>query len=174
MFLYGKKDLTHDDLRDMFNGTKPVLKQSEVRHVAVPWLDELSTANTWPLFVNDKLVMSYMPSHSTAERLPPRQYWWSVLNTFYPQYVHDAIRKALDIRHKNDADNNEADTILITDEWYDELMNLPFRSQKKGTMVHLLKQGAKRVPTSRKRIKHTVLLPKDHPQTTQNKGIKKI
>ena len=139
-----KEHVTHDDLKGFMNDTKPIMKQSDVRHVKMPQLDEISTARIFPLFKNDPVLMAYLPSHSSENRLPPHDFFFDILNTLYPEYVYDAKRKALDLRHLDDA-NNKDQTVLITEEWYKDMMDMPFKSGKKGRMVHLLKQGSKPV-----------------------------
>ena len=53
-------------------------------------------------------------------------------------------------------EDNEADAIEISDEWWEKLTAMPFVSQNKGKTLHLLKKQAKAVPQNRKRVKRDI------------------
>ena len=49
-----------------------------------------------------------------------------------------------------------ADAIEISEEWWQKLTALPFVSQNKGKTLHLLKKQSKAVPQNRKRVKRDI------------------
>ena len=53
-------------------------------------------------------------------------------------------------------DGDGANTIEISEEWWDKLTALPFVSQNKGKTLHLLKKQAKPVPQNRKRVQRDI------------------
>ena len=63
-------------------------------------------------------------------RLPDREYTFNIMNTFHPKYVEQIIKHANEQRNSvaGEAQANEA--IEVTDEWWDALNAIPFKSCK--------------------------------------------
>ena len=80
-----------DFLRQVLNGEKKLLKVSECKFVNVPKFDELGTCHIYPKFVLDKKVVQYLQDSYPRNRWPDRTYFYTVLNTVYPDYVKKLI-----------------------------------------------------------------------------------
>ena len=73
-----------------------------------------------------------------------------MLNTIYPDYLKRVIEHAVDIRNKPEDNEEKKEFILISDDWYEQLMSHPYISskllwtynnaiEKPGSTIHLLK-----------------------------------
>ena len=58
----------------------------EVAQVQTPMYDELEVKNLWPLFKEDKHFAMYFPDYREHGRIPDRNYFFAVLNTFNRDY----------------------------------------------------------------------------------------
>lgn len=60
--------------------------------VTVPCYDELSVKNLWPHMKLVPEFMQFMPDSIPKNRLPSRDYFFSVMNTLNPEYVQSLIK----------------------------------------------------------------------------------
>ena len=86
--------VNRDFIRAVLKGDKKLLKISEKRSVNVPMYDELSVKNIFPKFKRDVKVMQYLQDSYPANRNPDREYFFTVLNTVYPEHVEKMIAHA--------------------------------------------------------------------------------
>ena len=139
-----EKMLNKDFMKQLLTEAKKLLGLHQVRHVNMPRYDELSVKKFWPLMQKDVIFMLYMPDPTADGRLPEREYFWNVLNTLQTEYVQQLIEHANAQRMTVQEDG--ADAIEISEEWWQRLNALPFVSQNKGKTLHLLKKQSKAVP----------------------------
>ena len=119
--------------------------------------------------------MRYFPKKLAKGRVPDREYFFNVLNTFQSDYLQSIVKHANDQRNSvaNESIANEA--IEITDDWWNALNCNAFTSckspilgtltciffyswaERKGRTIHLLKASSKKVPQERKRRKIDLL-----------------
>ena len=59
-----------------------------------------------------------------------RTYFFNVINTVYPEFLKKIVDHAIEIRNKPEDNEEKKEFILITDNWYDELMEHPYLSSK--------------------------------------------
>ena len=118
--------------------------------------------------------MLFMPSHMTEERLPQAQFFYDLMATIYPHLLKGLIDKALVQRHKKSLENDKEQTILISDQWMEDLKDLPFTPGKRGRFVHLLKSGAKPVKIKRIKRSREQLDPKEFDELLKKSSKKKI
>ena len=71
-----------------------------------------------------------MPSKLPKGRVPDREYFFNCLNTIHPEFVQQIVRHAQDQRNTAAIEDLAAETIEITDEWWDQLHQVPFISCK--------------------------------------------
>ena len=71
-----------------------------------------------------------MPDPGSGSQLPERSYFWNVANTVEHSYVQNLITHANNQRMKAKDDENNAQTIEITDAWWEKLQAMPFVSCK--------------------------------------------
>ena len=63
------------------------MKKKQVDHIAVPHYDELSVKAIWPEFSKDPHFCSFFPAVFPKGKGPPREYFFNILNTLYPDYL---------------------------------------------------------------------------------------
>ena len=154
LYVPPEKMLNKDFMKQLLTEAKRLLDLHAVRHVNMPRYDELSVKRFWPLMQTDAVFMLYMPDPTPDGRVPEREYFWNVLNTLQTAYVQQLIKHANAQRMTVQEDG--ADAIEISEEWWQKLTALPFVSQNRGKTLHLLKKQSKAVPQSRKRVKRDI------------------
>ena len=88
--------MNKDFLKEVFAEHKSLLRLNEVDRINVPLYDELSVINIWPMMKEDEKFMSYFPSKMAKGRVPDREYFFNILNTFRPAYLQTLIKHAND------------------------------------------------------------------------------
>ena len=86
--------INKDFLKEVFSEEKALLKLDQVKRINVPLYDELSVVNIWPMTKGDEQFMLYFPTKMPKGRVPDREYFFNILNTFHPQYASELIRHA--------------------------------------------------------------------------------
>ena len=84
--------MNKDFLKEVFTEEKALLKLNEVKLRNVPLYDELSVVRLWPMMKEDKSFMRYFPAKLPKGRVPDREYFFNVLNTFHPAYLDEIIQ----------------------------------------------------------------------------------
>jgi hypothetical protein len=79
--------LNKDFLKEVLTNKKALLQLDEVKRVAVPLYDELSVIKLWPMMQSDEQFMMHFPSKLPKGRVPDRDYFFNVLNTFQTDYL---------------------------------------------------------------------------------------
>ena len=78
-----------------------------------------------------------------------------MFNTLHPAEVDSLIKHANDQRYSVQNDQVAENSILMTEEWANQLEELPFVSKQKGRMAHLLKQKSKIGVERKDRVTYT-------------------
>ena len=86
--------INKDFLKQVFANEKSLLRLDQVRRINVPLYDELSVGNLWPMFKDDAQFMKYFPNKLAQGRLPDREYFFNIMNTFHSNYVEQIIKHA--------------------------------------------------------------------------------
>ena len=68
---------------------------------------------------------------------------YNVWNTIYPEDVTAVLEHANRNRFAIDSEKVKDNTIVLTEEWQEQLEAMPYVSKQKGRMSHLLKQKSK-------------------------------
>jgi hypothetical protein len=84
----------------------------------------------------DDTIMLYFPSKLSKNKVPDREYFFNVLNTFQNDYITQLIKHAHEQRNSSQAESREQQTIEITDDWWKALNAVPFISRKYFTIIH--------------------------------------
>ena len=71
--------------------------------------------------------------------------------------MQSLVKHAMAQRHSTQSEAKAAETILISDDWWEKLKEVPFISQSKGRTVNLLKQSSKVIKEDRKRTKVSLM-----------------
>jgi hypothetical protein len=104
--------MNKDFLKEVLTENKSLLRLDEVSRINVPLYDELSVINIWPMMKQEKKFMLYFLM--SKGRVPDREYFFNILNTFQPAYLQSLIKHANEQR--NSVANNaiEKETIQIS------------------------------------------------------------
>ena len=74
--------MNKDFLKEVLAEDKALLRLEQVSRINVPLYDELSVGNIWPMMMNDEKFMLYFPTKMAKGRVPDREYFFNILNTF--------------------------------------------------------------------------------------------
>lgn len=122
--------LNKDFLKEIFTEEKKLLRLDEVKRICVPLYDELAVIKLWPMMKSDQELMKFFPTKMAKGRVPDREYFFNVLNTFQGEYLQRLIRHASDQRNESQSMAKAKETIEITDDWWNILNSVPFVSCK--------------------------------------------
>ena len=99
-----EKYINKDFLKQVLAEEKHLLSNNEVKPVNVPLYDELSVKKFYPMVLDDKEVMKYLPDPTPDIRLPDRKYFFNILNTVKPEYMKNVIEFANNQRMSGQAE----------------------------------------------------------------------
>ena len=126
--------------------------------VHVPNWDELGIKHLWPDLKKDAAFNVYFQNDYPGDKGPNREYFFNILNTVYPEYLAQIMSHASKARFTVEGEAAKKQAIYATDEWYEALKDLPFKSSKysfvywfirllnigkNGKLLHLLKKSSK-------------------------------
>ena len=74
--------------------------------------------------------MRYFPTKFPKGRVPDRTYFFNIMNTVMEGYVKEIMTHANHVRATQGYEAQAAQTIEITDDWYEKLQAIPFVSCK--------------------------------------------
>ena len=74
--------------------------------------------------------MQFFPDKYPAGKGPPREYFFAILNTLYPEYLQRVMAHANEQRMVVGADGNQLEAVEISQFWAEELKSMPFLSSK--------------------------------------------
>ncbi len=111
-----------DFIKQVLVDKKKLIPRSQLRPIVVPNYDELSVKNLWADAKDDPELNVFFPNHDKDKKLPPREYFFNVLNTIQPEYLDQIIRHAQNQREERKGDDQLAEKIEITEEWKAKLL----------------------------------------------------
>ena len=120
--------INKDFLKEVFAEDKDLLELKEVRWINVPLFDELSVIKIWPMTKENKQIMKYFPTKLPKNRVPDREYFFNIMNTFQPYYVDQIIRHANEQRNSVSNEAQAREAIEVSDKWWSALNAVPFIS----------------------------------------------
>ena len=82
--------------------------------------------------------MLYFPDQMAQNRLPDREYMFTILNTLKPDYVKKIVLHASNMRHSAEGKSEQTEQITISDAWWKKLHEIPFVSCKYITISNSL------------------------------------
>ena len=106
------------------------MKKGQVQYIQVPHYDELSVLNIRPEFKKDMTFASFFPSKWAKDKGPPRQYFFNILNTLYPEYLQEVMAHANSQRMTGSGDAMKKQSIEISKFWEEELKSMPYLTCK--------------------------------------------
>lgn len=118
-------------LRAILCEEKKAIKNSELRHIDVPFFAELSVKNMYEDAMRDPEVSEYLPDKKMCSgKLPERAFFFGVLATKRHGYLTKVVADANSQRFKAGEGSKKKDGILLSDAWLDELTKHPYYSSK--------------------------------------------
>ena len=135
--------ITKDYMKSVLSGAKGFLKMKDVKFCNPPAYDEIGVKALYDKVVSQPTVKKYFPDKFPKGKTCDRSYMYNVWNTVCPDDVEKVLRHANDVRYSLKSDKVKENTIIVTDEWQQELASMPFTSKQKGRMSALLKQKSK-------------------------------
>ena len=126
--------INKDFLKEVFAEEKDLLELKQVKWINVPLFDELSVINIWPMTKGNEQIMKYFPNKMPKGRVPDREYFFNILNTFQPKYVEIIVRHANEQRNSVANEARAKETIEVSDKWWDALNSVPFISRMSPTL----------------------------------------
>ena len=142
---------TKDLLKAVLAGKKKLLKMKDVNFCNPPAFDEIGVKALYEKIIKLPGMAAYFPDSLPKGRQMQKSYMYNVWNTLHPQDVKAVIDYANSQRYSISNEEVKQDTIVITEEWHQELQSMPFVSKQKGRMSHLLKQKSKVAAVPKKR-----------------------
>ena len=106
--------MTKDFLKEVLAGQKQLMKKADVKAVQVPQYDELSVRNLWPEMKKDAHFLSFFPTKYPKDKGPPRDYFFDVLNTLYPEYLQQLMSNANQARMAAGGMGQQSESIKIS------------------------------------------------------------
>ena len=110
---------------------------SQIKWVNAPMYDEVSVVRIWPEMQEEEEFMQFFPASMPKGRLPDRTYFFNILNTVSEQYMQAIIRHASEQRNTANAEAKAIATIQVSEEWWDKLNSVPFKSGKYKLQSHI-------------------------------------
>jgi len=83
-----------------------LLKKGAVKYISVPHYDELSVKSLCPEFKKDADFCAFFPAVFPKGKGPPREYFFDILNTLYPEYLAKIMQHANEQRMSANAEGN--------------------------------------------------------------------
>ena len=106
-----------DFLKDVLVGKKQLMKKSAIKSIEVPHYEEISVKALYPEFKKDAEMMSYFPDKYPAGKAPPREYFFNILNTIYPEYLQEVMLHASKQRMTTEGEAMKKESIKMTEFW---------------------------------------------------------
>ena len=121
--------MTKDFLKDVLAGRKDLLHKSVVQEIKVPKYDELSVSALWPQFSKDENFTKYFAAAYPKGKGPPRDYFFNIVNTLYPEYLKQVMAHAAKQRMTSEGEGMQRESIEISEYWQEQLKSMPYLSQ---------------------------------------------
>ena len=83
----------------------------------MPQYDEIAVKALWPELKKDADFLAFFPSVYPKNKGPPREYFFNILNTLYPEYLQQIISHAIEQRMGADGVNKQTESIQISQFW---------------------------------------------------------
>ena len=114
----------------MLADQKQLIRKEDVSYIEVPHYDELSVKQLWPQFNGDDLLVRYFPDEYPKDKGPPREYFFNILNTLYPDFLAQILEHANKQRMTTEGEAQKEQSIKISQYWEEQLKAMPYLSCK--------------------------------------------
>ena len=86
--------LNKDFLKAVFEDEKRLLFKNEVRFITISHFEEISVRRLWTELKNDQQFAMFFPDVYPENKFPPREYFYNILNSVYPEYLSEIYKNA--------------------------------------------------------------------------------
>ena len=122
--------INKDFLKQVLADQKQLIKKQDVSYIEVPHYEELAVKNLYPQFAGDDLFTRYFPDEYPAGKGPPREYFFNVLHTLYPEFLQRMLTHAHEQRMTASGQRGQEEAIQISEFWEEQLKAMPYLSRK--------------------------------------------
>ena len=119
-----------DFLKQVLADEKALIKKADVSPIEVPHYEEISVKALWPQFAGDDLFVRYFPDEYPQGKGPPREYFFNVLHTLYPEFLQRLLNHAHEQRMTANGERGKEESIKISEYWEEQLKAMPYLSCK--------------------------------------------
>jgi hypothetical protein len=88
------QSMNKDFLKQILADKKKLIPRTQLRPIVVPNYDELSVKNLWNDVREDPELNVFFWHTEKPNKLPPREFFFNVVNTLHPEYLDQVIRHA--------------------------------------------------------------------------------
>ena len=78
--------------------------------------------------MKDPKFMTFFPDKYPKGKVPPRDYFFNVLNTLQPEYLQQVMAHAAKQRMSAEGENMQRESIKISQFWEEQLRAMPYLS----------------------------------------------
>ena len=103
--------INKDFLKQVLADEKALIKKSDISYIEVPHYEELSVKALWPQFAEDDLMVRYFPDEYPQGKGPPREYFFNILHTLYPEFLQRLLTHAHDQRMTAEGERGQRESI---------------------------------------------------------------
>jgi hypothetical protein len=105
------------------------MKRDHVKFIDAPKYDEISVKNLYEKLIGLEGMDKYFPSKYAKGRQCDREYLFNIANTLHPQVIKELFEYAHNHRYNVSGEKQAQESIMISDEWANELKAMPFFSK---------------------------------------------
>ena len=106
------------------------MKMSDIIAINVPLYQELNIADMLEVFKDHEELKRHLPNRLAKGRQIDRTYFFTVLNTLEPDKLSQIIAHAQEQRNVAQDEEQQMESIKISESWYEQLKEVPFKSSK--------------------------------------------
>ena len=121
--------LTRDVIRQIFSGSKKLMKLKDVKFIQAPKYDEISVKRLYSKLIELDKMKQYFPNTYCKGRQADHDYLFNIANSLHPKVIKELIEHAQSQRFDIKEEKQKQESILLSEEWEKELKAMPFFSQ---------------------------------------------
>jgi hypothetical protein len=88
------QSMNKDFIKMILADKKKLMPRSQLRPIVVPNFDELSVKNLWNDVREDPELSEFFWHTDKPNKLPPREFFFNIVNTLHPEYLPKIIHHA--------------------------------------------------------------------------------
>ena len=117
-------------LKQVLKGEKRLMKAASVTICNPPKYDEISVSSLYDDCLQMPGMTMYFPDRYPKGRQCAREYFFTILNTMYPDYTNELILNSKKLRFDGQEEQDLQERIDIDEGWEEELKQFPQFARK--------------------------------------------